>query len=266
MEKTFVLLDSITDAGPEHRDVVAVSGSHGGLYPAAMASRAGLRAVILNDAGIGLDRAGVAGVMALDTVGMAAAAADCLTCRIGSAADMIASGRISVVNASARTLGVAPGMPVTEAAGFLEDAPAPADRLPAGAEARRKVSLPRSGTDILLVDSASLVRPSDAGAVILTGSHGGLIGGAPERALKAEARIAAFNDAGGGKDDVGFGRLPALDGRGIATVTVSHDTARIGDAGSTLETGVISRMNWTAERLGAQVGQRLLDWLEMLAR
>ena len=77
-----ITLDSITDAGPEARDQIAISGSHGGIYPAAVASAAGLRGVAFNDAGIGFQDAGIAGVMALDTVGMAAIAVDCQTCRI----------------------------------------------------------------------------------------------------------------------------------------------------------------------------------------
>jgi predicted esterase YcpF (UPF0227 family) len=45
------LLDSITDIAARDAGRVAVSGSHGGLYPASVASRGGLRAVIFNDAG-----------------------------------------------------------------------------------------------------------------------------------------------------------------------------------------------------------------------
>jgi hypothetical protein len=110
------MLDSITDlmpAMPGGRDF----GSHGGLYPASVASRGGLRAVIFNDAGIGMDRAGVAGVEALAGVGMAAAAVDAMSCEIGSAGDMWAHGRISVVNAVAAGAGrLAPGMTVACAA------------------------------------------------------------------------------------------------------------------------------------------------------
>lgn len=264
MIETPLLLDSITDATPDAVGRVAVSGSHGGLYPASIASRAEMRAVIFNDAGIGYDRAGVAGVTSLAAVGMAAAAADCASCRIGSAADMMSAGRISVVNEVAATLGVAVGMTVAEAAGRLRAAKAPAERLAPVAEARRTMRLAPDGPPILLVDSASLVRPDDRGAIVVTGSHGGLIGGAPERALKADARVAVFNDAGGGKEDVGYGRLPALDARRIAAVTVSHDSARIGDAASALGTGIVSALNEAAARLGAAKGRLLREWLAEL--
>ena len=264
MTTRFVLLDSITDAGPPHAGLIAVSGSHGGLYPAAVASGAGLRAVLFNDAGIGREQAGVAGVMALDRVGMAAAAADGRSCKIGSAEDMLGSGHISVVNRTARGIGVTQGMSLLEALKRLGDAPSPSACLPAVAEARQRIRLTPGGLELLLVDSASLVRPEDAEALIVTGSHGGLIGGDKARALKAPARLAVFNDAGGGKDDVGFGRLPALDDRGIAAVTVAHESARIGDAESTLLTGVISRANITARHQGARGGLLLKAWLKML--
>lgn len=264
------LLDSITDAAPAPEGGgaggVAVSGSHGGTYPAAVASRAGLAAVIFNDAGIGRDRAGVAGLAALDGVGVAAAAADGMTCRIGSAADMMAGGVVSTANGRSAALGVAPGMPVRQAAALLAaafaGAPSPPDRLPAAAEARSVARV--GGVEVRLLDSASLVGAEDAGRIVVTGSHGGLIGGDPARALKAAARLAVFNDAGGGKDGIGFTRLPALAARGIAAATVSAMSARIGDAASMLETGVISAVNGPAAALGLAEGRALAASLAAL--
>ena len=254
-----LLLDSITDAGPDARGAVVVTGSHGGHYPAAVASGAGLRAAVFSDAGIGLDRAGVAGVEALADVGMAAAAADAASCAIGSAESVMARGVVSVANRFAAALGVAPGMAVAKAAALLAGAPEPAGALPRVEEARAGAMA--GGVAVTLVDSASLIGPRDDGALVVTGSHGGLIGGDPARALKAACRVAAFNDAGGGPGGIGYSRLPALDLRGIAAVTVGHGTARIGDARSALETGVIGRANDAARALGAKEGMALRDWL-----
>jgi len=255
-----LLLDSITDAGVDARDRVVISGSHGGRYPAALASAAGVRAALFNDAGIGLDQAGVAGVLALAEIGMAAVAVDCMSCRIGLAADMLAQGRVSVVNEAAAKLRIRPGVSVAEAIGVLSTSSAPQRNLPEVAEARRE-EIFGGGLHVVLVDSASLVAPEDDGAVVVTGSHGGLIGGNPDRALKAAARIAVFNDAGFGPEDIGASRLPALDARGVAAITVACQSARIGDAGSALATGVISRSNRLAAALGAHEGERLADWL-----
>src|SRR6202040_459704 len=80
------------------------------------------------------------------------------------------------------------------------------------------------------LDSASLVLPEHKDAIVITGSHGGLLGGKAETALKYDVRGALYNDAGIGKDSAGTSRLPALDAHGIAAATVSAASARIGNA------------------------------------
>ena len=252
-----VLFDSITDADATAKGAIVVSGSHGGLYPAMLASRAGARAVILNDAGIGHNHAGVAGIEALSLVGMAGAAADTHSARIGSANDILRFGVISHVNAQALELGVVNGASVTEALIRMAKSPEPTGMLPKIAESRKEHRLEGTQSDILLVDSASLVTSDDAGRIIIAGSHGALIGGDPRRALKASARFACFNDAGIGRDKVGIGRLAALEHQGIAAVTVSHDTCVIGDAASALETGLISAANEQARAFGIHVNDPL---------
>lgn len=251
-----LLLNSITDADEAARGRVAVCGSHGGIYPAYLASLAGLRAVVFNDAGGGLDNAGIAGVMALADVGVAAVAASHQSCRIGDAGDMARRGLISAVNALAGRLGVTVGEAVGPACDKLAGAQMPCGMLAELDEARR-VLRREAGRDIVLVDSASLVKPEDAGRIVITGSHGGLIGGDPVRALKADAFLAVFNDAGGGCDDAGLTRLAALDARGIAALTVAHVSARIGDAGSSYDDGIISAVNNRAARLNLKQGGRL---------
>lgn len=258
-----LMLDSITDATLAARGRVVVSGSHGGMYPGAIASRTGVRAALFNDAGIGFDGAGVAGVLALAKTGMAAAGIDCHSCHIGSAGDALARGVISVANPLAHDLGIDPGMAVREAATLLAHAPDPYAMMAPVDEARQVVDLGQ--VKVHCLDSASLVGPQDDGRIVVTGSHGGLIGGDPARALKAAARIAVFNDAGFGLDNIGTTRLPALNARGIAALTVSCDTARIGDAASALESGVISCVNDAALALGAKVSMRLKDWLRSLS-
>ncbi|MEO0681812.1 MAG: hypothetical protein AAF192_15515 [Pseudomonadota bacterium] len=257
-----VVLGSITDAAPAHRGLAAICGSHGGLNAAAMASSAGLRAVILSDAGRGLDGAGVAGVLALAQIGMAAAAVDAGSARIGDGADIAARGRISVANAAAAALGVAPGMAAHAAAERLRAAPLPQGVLTAPPEARRTVRV--GALTVLLVDSASQITAQDAGGVVLTGSHGGLVGGDPKRALKAPMRLGVFNDAGIGADDAGVARLGALERAGQAGATVSHDSARIGDAASMLSGGVISRANGPAREMGLREGLALREVLAAL--
>ncbi|MDF2095617.1 hypothetical protein [Aquibaculum arenosum] len=252
-----LLADTVTRLGPEAVGAVLVTGSHGGVYAAYLAARAGLRAVIFNDAGIGLEEAGVAGLAWLAERGIAAAAVDHASARIGEAADMLHRGRISRANAQARACGVASGQDCAEAAALLEAAEAVTLEVAPMREARQVVG--GRHCRLVLIDSAALVQPEDAGQVVITGSHGALFGGDPANALKADAQLAVFNDAGLGPDEVGASRLPALQGRGIAAVTVAAASARIGDARSALDNGIISRTNPLADALGAREGMALRE-------
>jgi hypothetical protein len=181
------------------------------------------------------------------------------TARIGDGADMAARGLLSAVNAPAAALGLAEGMPAAEALARLEAARLPpAKAAEAMDEARREIA--RHGAiRILALDSNGLVEPGDAGHVAVTGSHGGLLGGRPETAVKADVRIALYNDAGIGADGAGLSRLPALEARGIAAACVSCFSARIGDALSTWNHGYVSALNRAAASRGGRIGQSARD-------
>jgi hypothetical protein len=255
-----ILAPTITVLPADTAGRVLVTGSHGGLYPGYLALAAQVRAAIFNDAGIGKDRAGIAALGLMQERGRAAAAVSHLSGRIGDTGDMMAEGTISAANALAAVCGVTPGMRCADAASLLEAAPAGAAAMvETPHEARNVWTCPGQIRAVVLVDSASLVEATDAGAIIVTGSHGGLIGGDPRKALKADAFAAVFSDAGIGKDDAGTTRLPALDARGIAAFTVAASSAHIGDAQSSLRDGVISRANDLARVRGAEIGTPALD-------
>ncbi len=248
---------------PDCRGAVLVTGSHGGALCGHLAIAAGVRAAIFHDAGLGLDRAGIAALDLLGRFGIAAAAVGHYSCRIGDADDVMTRGRISHANPAAARLGVAAGQPTAEAAEILGGAELRAASTPGLVEAR--VVLDRPARPLVLIDSASLVdAAADRGAVIVTGSHGGLVGGKPEMALRADGFAAVFNDAGIGIDDAGIGRLKPLDRRGIAAFVVRADSARIGEARSTYD-GIISVVNDTAARLGATPGGKAAAVLERWA-
>ena len=117
---------------------------------------------------------------------------------------------------------------------------------------------------LLLVDSITEAIGRGAGALVVSGSHGGVSAG--RFALQARVRLAVFNDAGVGRDRAGIAGLAVLQAQGLAGCTVAHDSARIGDAASTLEHGVISHVNAAAAALGAAPGRPLREWLATLAR
>lgn len=232
MSPDIVLADTVTKLGEPHRGRVLVAGSHGGIYAGYCAARAGVRAVILNDAGLGRDGAGIGSLGFLDGIGLAAATAAARTCRIADTVDMMANGVVSHVNRAAAALGCRAGQGVAECADRMRRAPAATAPVPAIAEARFVIREEAGRPVVIGIDSVSLHRPEDGGRVLVTGSHGGRVGGRPDRSVPDGVLLATYHDAGGGKDGAGWSRLPDLDGRGIAAATVAGDTARIGDARS----------------------------------
>jgi hypothetical protein len=170
---------------------------------------------------------------------------------------MLARGRLSAVNAPAAALGLEPGMAAAEALALLAAAGLP-PAIVSGEmdEARREIpEAGRKGVRVIALDSNGLVGPDDAGHIVVTGSHGGLLGGRPETAVKAQVLAALYNDAGIGIDTAGISRLPALEARGIVGACVSCDSARIGDAMSSWNDGVISALNPLAASRGGRIGQ-----------
>jgi hypothetical protein len=256
--------DSITRVGAEAGGAVVVNGSHGGVYAAYLAGKLRVAAAIFNDAGVGRDQAGLAGLDYLEGFGIPAAAIGHDTARIGDGADMMARGLVSYANASARALGCRVGMACRDAAALLQRA------RPGGGEPPPE----REGAFLLVAeppaawafDSASLVGAEHVGTVVVTGSHGGLLGGRPDTALKYDALAALFNDAGIGVDEAGVTRLPALDLRGIAAGTVAAASARIGDARSTYEDGILSRVNRRAAGLGIAAGMTAREFVAITRR
>lgn len=100
------------------RDVFCVA-SHGGAVMADYALPVAPRGIIANDAGLGLDRSGVRGVLTLDAHGIAAAAVGTDSARIGDPSSTYADGVLSVVNATARRKGVRKGMSAAQAARLM---------------------------------------------------------------------------------------------------------------------------------------------------
>ena len=253
--------DTITKLSNEDRGLVIVAASHGGVYPGYIAAAGHCRGVILNDAGLGLDRAGIGSLDYLQKLGIPAATVGHETARIGDGEDMIAHGTLTHLNRVAEGLGCRVGQTCAEAARLMTEAPIPEVEPPAHAEDRfllREGSVPVWG-----IDSNSLVRPEDTGTIVVTGSHGAILGGRPETAIRVDALAAVYHDAGVGKDKAGISRLPALDPRGIAGATVDGNSARIGDARSIWATGRVSHVNQTAAEWGARAGMTVPEFAEI---
>ena len=260
---TVQLADSITKLGPQFRGTVLVAGSHGGSYCGYLAALAGLRGVIFNDAGIGLDNAGIGAIDYLQQLGMAAATIAHTSARIGDGADMLARGRISHCNATASSLGCAVDQTCQETAEIMQEGGEAFEGDAPAYEETRKL-LRDVPVRVIACDSASLVKPDDGNAIIITGSHGGRLAGRPSYGLAVQARGAVFNDAGVGIDMAGVQRLEILDQNSTPAVTVDTMTAHIGDARSAWESGIISHINKQAAKHGVTVGMTVPTFVELL--
>jgi len=108
---------------------------------------------------------------------------------------------------------------------------------------------------VLLVDSITQVEAADAGAWVVSGSHGGT--SSASYALAVPLALAVFNDAGVGKDEAGITALALLQAAGRAAATVAHTSARIGDAEDAWRHGVVSHTNAAAAALGLAPGEAL---------
>ena len=189
----------------------------------------------------------MAGLALLERQGVAAAAVSHRTARIGDAQDSWSRGRVHAVNLIAQACGVRAGMSVPDACKRLPRMPHP-PTTGLGQETRHALDV--RGVPVRLLDSNSLVSGHDANTIVITGSHGGLLGGNAASAIKHAVFAAFYNDAGVGIDGAGISRLPALDQRGIAGLTVDANSARIGDGMSMWQQGVVSFVNARAQALG----------------
>ena len=98
-----------------------VTGSHGGV----LAGRPGYgiavqaRGAVFNDAGIGIDQAGIQRLKILDRAALPAATVDAMSARIGDARSAWKSGIILDINTQAEKRGITVGMTVPAFAGLL---------------------------------------------------------------------------------------------------------------------------------------------------
>ena len=145
------------------------------------------------------------------------------------AADMLASGLISAVNRTAAALGCAPGQTVLDCAGRMRSASLPAGPVPQLRDSR----------------------------IVVTASHGALVGGRPNEVVPSGVFAAFFHDAGGARAGSGYSRLASLDALGVVAGTVAADSARVGDARSCYQDGVPPHVNGTARERGGHRGLAL---------
>ena len=134
--------------------------------------------------------------------------------------------------------------------------------------ARILQTIPRATTPApppggVLLDSIATAGPAEAGRIAVTGSHGGR--SATRFAIRAGVAGLVFNDAGGGREGAGLVALAMMDAIGRPAVAVSHASALIGEARSTLDDGKVSAINTHAREAGVEVGMAAREAVERLS-
>ncbi|MGH7730138.1 MAG: hypothetical protein ACRENJ_02705, partial [Candidatus Eiseniibacteriota bacterium] len=204
------MLDSLShcDGRITPRDVL-VAGSFAGPLAFGFALEWGVRGLVAHEAGVGLDRAGIAGLSLADRFAVPAAAVETMSACLGDGPSVYGDGVVAHVNDDAESLGIAPGMPASVAARRLLDAPL--GRVVPGLTLvdRSHRVVEAAGGRVVLMGSTSFVTPANVDDVLCVGSHGGRVNAQP--LLSCRPRGVIFNDGGRARDQSGIGALAVLD-------------------------------------------------------
>lgn len=113
------LVDSITELELTDKGCIAVSGSHGGISSARYALAIRPLFSVFNDAGGGLNNAGLLALELLQHHGLAACTVAHCSAQIGNSASTLADGLVNHVNTCAASLGIQTGWTCQQAVDFL---------------------------------------------------------------------------------------------------------------------------------------------------
>ena len=244
------------------RDVV-VNASYTGVLPARFIAEKAPAGAIGLDCAVGPQGASIAGLWYLEACDLPAATVDVSGVVLGDGVDVWTHGRISYLNQPARDLGVAEGQSVETAARAMLSGPAAAPVTASAVTNRRTMIEHPSGRRVVCTDSIAFGLPEDRGAnVLVTAGHTGR--SAVPYLEKVSPHAFICSDGGMGRDRSGVAALGVLNARGVAGAAVDARTARMGDAMSSWETGVISAVNDLARQAGATEGMSCQEVAELL--
>jgi hypothetical protein len=107
--RQIVVMDSMSQVETGDRDRILVAASNGGQESGRLAIDIRCALAVFNDAGIGKDDAGIAGVVAMGAAGIPGAAVSHVSAEISNGMDMWHHGVLSYVNAPAHAAGLRVG-------------------------------------------------------------------------------------------------------------------------------------------------------------
>ena len=272
-----ILLDSLGDLQPENICPILVCASHcgdNGTF-ANKLKNCGVKAVFLNNAGVGKNLAGISGLSHYAAANILACTVDHYSAEIGVAADTWESGIISHTNAVAENTGIKVGDTVKNAVAKiinLINLPSSSQSFESHTNQKEentsKVDLKRqfqtqlNGVSITVTDSITFLNEHNAGDIVVCGSHGGLSAG--HYAQKHRLKAVFFNDAGIGKNNAGIKSLDSLSDAGILACTVDCMSAEIFNGHDTLENGIITVCNQLAKSRNISAKMTVKEALKLI--
>ncbi len=258
-----ILLDSLGDLQPDNVSPVLVCASHcgdNGTF-ARKLKNCHVKAVFLNNAGIGKNQAGISGLVHYEAENIMACAVDCNSAEIGVARDTWESGIISHTNNLAVKAGIQTGDSVQEAVAKIinlidlpssiqinkhsESAVNEKQESTGKVDLKKQIQIQIEGVSITVTDSITFLNENNAGDIVVCGSHGGISAG--HYAQKHGLKAVFFNDAGIGKNNAGIKGLDGLNDAGIIACTVDCMSAEIFNGQDTLDNGIITVCNQLAK-------------------
>lgn len=271
-----VLLDSLGDLETSNTSPILVCGSHcgGNKELAEHVKNCHVKAVFLNNAGIGKNQAGIKGLAHYERENIIACAIDNHSAEIGIACDMYESGIISHITQLAEPIGIQVGDSVKDAIAKINSHPSltlqnkniePIEK----AKESSKVSLKKqtqiqiADISITVTDSITFLNENNSGDIVVCGSHGGL--SAAQYAMKFHVHAVFFNDAGIGKNNAGVKGLEFLENADIPACTADCMSAEIFNGQDVLENGIISVCNQLAKSKNIKEKMRVKDAIKYIA-
>jgi predicted esterase YcpF (UPF0227 family) len=255
-----ILLDSLGDLSPDNTSQILVCGSHcgdNGTF-AKKLKDCNVKAVFLNNAGIGKNQAGISGLPFYAIEGIIACAVDNYSAEIGVARDTWELGIISHTNYLAEKLEIEIDDSVKQAVYKILSVMHQSslaqkelntefivhEKKDTNAELKKQTQIHIDGVNVTVTDSITFLNESNAGDIVVCGSHGGVSAG--HYAHKHRLKAVFFNDAGIGKNNAGIKSLDFLSDSGILACTVDCMSAEIFNGQDALDNGIISVCNQLA--------------------
>ncbi|TLX74572.1 hypothetical protein E9993_11645 [Labilibacter sediminis] len=260
-----VLLDSLGDLQAGNTNPILVCGSHcgGNRDLARHVNNCHVKAVFLNSAGVGKNKAGIRGLTHYEAENVLACAVDHDSAEIGIARDTWESGIISHTSTKAEAAGIQIGDSVKEAVAKIInivkhpsstqkseriESPVKDEEKGSKTDLKKQTQIQVDGVIITVTDSITFLNENNSGDIVVCGSHGGMSAG--HYAQKHRVKAVFFNDAGIGKNNAGVKSLESLSDAGILACTVDCMSAEIFNGQDVLNNGIISVCNQLAKARG----------------